>query len=286
MSAGAVVRSRGRSSRTVVAVVTAIVMAASIGAASPSRAAGDVGMVVVRGAANRGVAWELTKPVELNIEFARATTSGRVLGVAIENAARTKVLAVSFEAPELRMPREGDIEPPPATWSTRPTVRLAPGSYFVRLIGDGAGRFAIPLISGSPDDLRVQVPSARATITWSRPTLASPVAAAVRDTTRIKLPANGAAIYAISGHTDAHAGSPYLLCLRPDPGTCADADSELIGAGAAAFVAAQRVWWRASFQVLANRDVPPGAYAGETNWVVGGATARFDEVAVVVGPSR
>ena len=272
--------------RRAVALLVALVIAGLVGASAPSSASTQLPMVVVRGSANHGVVWELTKPVELNIEFARATTSGRVLGVAIENGARTKVLAVSFEAPELRMPREGDTQPPPATWSTRPTVRLQPGSYFVRLIGNGSGRFSIPLISGSAADLVVQTPSPRATITWNAPDLSSPVAAAVRDSTPIALPENGAAIYAISGHTDAHAVSPYWLCLRPDPGTCADAELRLMTVGTANFVAAQRVWWRASFQVLANRDLPPGNYAGETNWLVGGATARFDEVAVVVAPTR
>jgi hypothetical protein len=270
--------------RAIVAFLLAAVLAMSTGAATPSSAS-DVPAVVVRGTANHGLVWNLTKPVELNIEYARAATTGRVLGVVIENAARTRVLAMSFEAPELRMPREGDTLPPPATWSTRPTVKLEPGSYFVRLIGNGSGRFSIPLISGSPADLLVETASKRATITWHEPDLSGPVAAAVRDATPIALPPNGAAIYAVSGHTDVHAVSPYLLCFRPDPGTCADAEFNHIGTGVATFVAAQRVWWRASFQVLANRDVAPGAYAGETNWAVGGMTARFDEVAVVVGPS-
>jgi hypothetical protein len=260
--------------------------------AAPSCLAAS-GTLSVTGAANTAVDWQVTTSTDLDTWEPAIATKSRLFGLAIENLRTHAIDFVAYDGSaiyaECHWPN--DVLPPCGKSSANSDhvyLTLEPGSYRMRLFGDGSGTVTMPITNRSiTPALVTDQPAPPALVQVHDPRVVAPADVA-RDVNEFDFKQGSVGSYLVqqTARTSLVGPGAIQMCLRPitQNATCTiDAKWGWTSTQAAAafgdgFVT-YAVWGRGEGDYM-----PPGRYAAEMTLAVAG-TSDIVEVLVVISPS-
>jgi hypothetical protein len=218
---------RFRSAASGLAAALCIAVAAPQAAASGPA---EQPVLTVAGAGNTSTTWLLARTLTLNLDPLGGVVphGGRSYsGVALHDSSGTLVTAAVH-------PQGFVLDGKPLLvrlGSRTSSVVLRPGRYTWTFLGDGPGRFEMPVRSGESHDIRVTTRGRAVSVSALRMDLGRDSAVASSARGVIAVPAGGTAgmfLYAAASNPGAQ---DSWMCLRPRGGRCDEVSSDVRGGG-------------------------------------------------------